>query len=54
MHVVTAGCRVPVDASADASLWAGESGWSRVGALVAAVIVQVAYATQRNPWVSQS
>ena len=53
MHVVNVGCRVPVDASADARLWAGESGWSRVGSLIAAVIVQVAYATHRNPWVSQ-
>ena len=54
MHVVNSGRRVPVDASADASSWAGESGCSRVGSLVAAVILQVAYATHRNPWVSQS
>jgi len=50
-RLLSTGCRVPVDASADAQLRAAESGWSRVGALVAAVVLQVAYATHRNPWV---
>jgi len=53
-RLLSTGCRVPVDASANAPLRAAESGWSRVGALVAAVILQVAYATHRNPWVRPS